>query len=488
LAVEGVLLAIPAVVLGGVLAQGAVTVFRREVADLSQTSLPYWTTFAIDAPVLFFIGGVGLLTSLAASLAPMWQLSRVGRHATIAEIPASGLSSRGSQRTTGAFLVAQFALTVTLLGAAIVLVKSAQTLAAADRAVALDDVWVLQVALSDRQYDEASRRRGFFAELDAQFHATAGIAAGSYASAPPFARSDERLVTLDDDEPPAGGPPPAHVVSVGTRYFDVLGLALIEGRALTDRDLLQQDVVIVNARFAALFSPGRSVLGRRVVLSDPRNPSLPPAPLTIVGVSPTIRQTPMGEATPVVYRPFPVEQARDARVLVRAATDGTPVIHTLRAGIARWDPELALFNVLPLSRISEYSRWAARVVSTLLLLFAAICTLLAAVGLHAMAALGVEQRRREIGVRMALGASAAQIGRACLRDSVAQVTFGLVLGVGGAIGAGAMLSGLLVRARVTEMSVLAPIVGLLVVVTAAAVAVPLRRALAVDPAVSLRHE
>jgi predicted permease len=488
LAVEGVLLAIPAVVLGSVLAQGATVMFRREVADLSQTSLPYWTRFAFDAPVLLFVSSIGLLTSLAASLAPMWQLSRVGRHATVLEVPTTGVSSGGSQRTIGAFLVAQFALTVTLLGAATVLVKSAQTLAAADRAVALDDVLVLQVALSDRRYDGASRRRGFFAALDEQFRHVPGVAAGSYASAPPFARSDERLIIWDDEAPPAGGPPPANVVSVGTRYFEVLGLPLIEGRAFTDRDLLQQDVVIVNARFAALFSPGRSVLGRRVALSDPRNPSAPPRGLTIVGVSPAIRQTPMGEATPVAYRPFPIEEARDARVLVRAPLAGTSISDALRAGIARWDPELALFNVLPLSRLSEYSRWATRVVSTLLLLFASICTLLAAVGLHAMAALGVEHRRREIGVRMALGASPGRIGRACLATSVRQVACGLVLGMAGALAAGAMLSGLLVQARMTDAAVLASIVGVLGLVTAVAVAVPLRRALTVDPALSLRHE
>ncbi len=488
LALEGVLLAVPATGLGFVLAVASVLVFRREVADLSQTSLPYWTTFVFDTPVVVFIGTIGLLMSLAASLAPMWQLTRGGRHAVVMEVPSSGLTSRGTRWTSGAFLVVQFALTVTLLGAATVLVKSAQALADADRAVALDRVWVLQVALSDRRYDDPSRRRAFFTEVDRQLAAESGVESGSYASAPPFARSDERRAILDDEPPSIGEAPPTAVVHVGTRYFDVLGLSVVEGRAFTDRDLSQQDVAIVNTRFAALFSPGRGVVGRRVVLWAPRTPSAPPVPLTIVGVSPTIRQTPMGEATPVVYRPFQVQQARDARILVRTATPDTSFIDRLRMGLGRWDPELALFNVLPLSRISEYSRWATRVVSTLLLAFAAICTLLAAVGLHAMTALGVEQRRREIGVRMALGASTMRVGRTFLAGSMVQVALGAGLGLAGAFGAGALMSGLLVRTRMGDLDVLGLIVALLAIVVAAAVAAPLRRALRVDPIVSLRHE
>jgi hypothetical protein len=401
----------------------------------------------------------------------------------------AGASAPASRWSGGWMLVAQFALTVMLLGATAVLVQSGRTLEQADQVIPLDGLWGLQVSLPESAYGTAEQRRTFFARLDEAFEAGGDVSAGAYATAFPFARDEQRLVAVDRPPDNRADLPAVTVIGIGPRYFEVLGISLLEGRSLTRADLDGGDAVVVNAPFAARFFPQGGAVGRQILLFDPRAASTPAMVMRIAGVSPSVRQVPMGEASPVVYRPFPVDRASDARLLVRSRTGLPSFVEPLRGTLQQWDPDLALFGVQPIQRISEFSRWGIRIVTTLLSAFAVICAVLAGIALFASASFGVERRLTEIGIRMTLGATASQVARAFLGASVIQVAAGTVLGLGGAIAAGAALSGLLVSGvRVAEPALLGSIVALLSALVLLAVAAPLRRALAVDPAVSLRHD
>ena len=160
----------------------------------------------------------------------------------------------------------------------------------------------------------------------------------------------------------------------------------------------------------------------------------------------------------------------------------------LREEVQALDPDVAVYNVQPLERLSELSRWNHRIMGTMLTLFAVIATVLSAMGLYAVTAYGVSQRTAEIGIRMALGAQRSQVVWLFLRRTLLQLGLGVGIGIAGAIGVGHVIRGMLVRTSATDPVTFAGMVVLLVAVAAAACFIPARRATRLDPVAALRYE
>ena len=298
-------------------------------------------------------------------------------------------------------------------------------------------------------------------------------------------------LTIDGRQVAREPPPQVTRVAVGSRYFDTLGLTLTRGRAFADTDgTAGHEVGIVNQRLVSMYFAGDDPLGRRIKLvSDPPTDQDPPW-ITIVGVSPTVRQRNLREPDPdpVVYVPYRMAPASSMVLLVRTPGEPSAMTSTLREEVRALDPDLPLFGIATMDQTLAQRRWFDRVFGTMFATFAIVALVLSAVGLHAMTAYAVTQRTQEIGVRMALGATARQVWWLFVRRSSVQLAIGLTLGMAGAFGVGRLLRTLLAQTAPNDPLTLVVIATVFVVVSLTACYFPARRAASVDPMKSLRNE
>jgi hypothetical protein len=252
-----------------------------------------------------------------------------------------------------------------------------------------------------------------------------------------------------------------------------------------------REVAVVNARLASLLFPSETPLGRRIRITRSGRAAADSGWMTIVGIVPTINQTNplLGRASePVVYVPYRSRLTADAVLLARG-TDTSAVVQQIRTELAALDPDLALYDVQPLDTFLAFFRWPQRVFGTILLVLSAIALVLAAVGLYAIVAYAVVQRRREIGVRVALGAQRRQILFLVLTgSSTIPLIGGLLVGAVGVAAVGQVMAGFLVDTHPRDPATLLVVLGLICFVSLLACVVPARRAAGLDPLVALRCE
>jgi putative ABC transport system permease protein len=213
--------------------------------------------------------------------------------------------------------------------------------------------------------------------------------------------------------------------------------------------------------------------------------------VTIVAVAPTVRQRMQpGDdlPDPVVYIPMRAQAPPFAMLLIRAQRDPASLTSLAREEARGIDPDLPLFGILTMDQQLAQQRWPFRVFGTMFAIFAVIALALSAVGLYAVTAYSVAQRTQEIGVRMALGAQAAQVLWLILRRSLVQMAIGLTIGIAGAAGVGKLLASVLFQTGTRDPALLTLIVSLLVVVSMSACFWPARRATRLDPVNALRND
>lgn len=466
----------------------AFVMLRLITPEFGDLNLPYWTEFTFDFRVLAFLvalcGGTGILFGLA----PAWQLSRVGVSETLKQ---GGRGTAGSRRTrywTSALLVSELALTVILLTSAGLLVRSARNLEAADALIGSAELLTVRLTLSDQRYATAEQRARFYETLQTELASLPAVKSVTVVSALPFSPTGTGRwrVSTNGAEVTTG----RSVASVAAdhRYFETLDLPILRGRAFSAADGgIGDDSVIVNERFVSMYLADQDPLGARIRLSDARAAGQMITGV-VVGVAPSVRQSAAAEPDPVVFMPLRRQPSATAALIVRGSTESASLGAILRDEVRRLDPDLPLYRLMSLENVAQASRWTTRIGSSLLTLFAGIGMLLAALGLYAVTAYGVAQRTHEIGIRQALGATKTQVFWLVLRGTLRPVALGVALGLVGAIAAGTLIRGLLVRTSATDPTTLATIVLLLVLVAVAACLLPARRALRLQPSATLRRD
>jgi predicted permease len=487
LLIETGVLALAAGTLGCAVAFLGVWLFARAVAGIA---FPYYIQWTIDGRVGLFVAAVCLGAALVAGLLPALQASQLAAKRSFKEGESRAISGIGRRRLTTVLLTIEMALTLVLLAGAGLMMRSFLAVYRADSIVDAERVVAMPLSLPAEKYRTAEQRLGAYRRLEQRLDAIPDISSSAFASVVPFSGGPSRQMSPDGPRRlPGESQPIVSYVTIRGRYFDTLGLRLLRGRTLTDRDRLPgSEGAVVSHRLATMFFPDEDPLGRRICLTVPdAAATLPPACATIVGVSPTVRQQYFQDIDPVVYVPAPAD-ASELTLIVGSQSAPDAVAQLIRAEVFALDEEIASNAILPLDQAMTQSRWGHRVFAGILTALAFAGLMLGAIGLYAVTAFAVVQRTQEIGVRMALGAEAGAVVWLFVRRVAPPVGLGIAAGVPGALAIGRLLQRFLIQTSPTDPTILLGIALLLAAVSFAAAFFPARRATGLDPLAALRYE
>jgi putative ABC transport system permease protein len=484
--VESAILAGLAGVAGGGLAYAGVKLW---LAAMPVADWPYWFHFSVDGKVLRYLIEISVASVLLFGLGPAWQASRSNAGRQITHAARTQMGGSGSRGWTNVLLGAQFALTLALLAGAGLLARTLIAVYRADSIVDASNIVLSGVDLPASKYPTPQQRTAWYGELETRISAIPSVEAASVASGAPFYNAPVWSVEFEGRPVEAAVRPATSYVVIGSAYFDTLGLRMIRGRAFENVDgTLGHEAAIVNQLFATRFLAGVDPIGARVRLTDPRAPTAAAPWLTIVGVSPTVRQHYAQEIDAVAYVPYRSDPVSGMTLLTRARSDAASLAPAMREQLRQLDRDLPLLDIRPLTWLISGTQFANRVAATLFGLAGVLGLFLAALGLYAITSYAIRQRTQEIGIRIALGAESRHVVWLFVRRVLTPLAVGTVLGLIGAFGVGQVVRSMLIGTSPQDPLTLVAVAIILIAVAMIAAVGPARRATRIDPAAALRSE
>jgi putative ABC transport system permease protein len=484
---ESVLLSLAGGATGLLLAYWGIGALVAALPENQLNALPFLRSLHIDAGILAFSFFLSLLTGIVFGLAPALQSSRLDLNEVLKE---GGRTTAGGSghRLRGALVMTEIALAVVLLVGAGLMMRSLLRLLQSNVGFNPERLLTMTVVLPAAKYTEVNRQIEFFDQLKQRVQSLPGVkGAGSVNILPLQAGNTTRFNIEGDPVPPQGQETEANIRVVDETYFQTLGVPLIAGRMFDERDNADSPVVVMIGKNVAdrLFA-GRDPVGRRLVYAGVQAP-----PMQIVGVVGDVKIGGLDDALrPILYYPFRQNAAPATSLVVRTTGDPNALAATIRSETRNLEPEVALFNVRAMEQLISDSPAAfmRRFPALLISIFAGIALLLASVGIYGVVSYSVSQQTHYIGVRMALGAQAADILKMVLRQGLTLVLAGMALGIIGALGLTRLLRSLLFEVQTTDTATFAFVISTLFLVALFACYIPARRATKVDPLVALRYE
>jgi len=508
LLVESVLLSLTGGILGLGLSSFAVHYF--DLATLSER--PYWIAFDMDYVAYLYFAAISVLSGVFFGVLPALRASRVDLASELKEgtrnmIAAAG-GGRGGGRVTGTLVVLQFALTVVLLCAAGLMIRSffkAQTI---NPFVPESEISIARVTLPDSQdtpYAGKPERIRFFEDLERRLAAIPGVSQAAIAESLPGGGSGHDPVEIEGQPSTASANGSAanstiraSTLVISPNYLSLIGASMQEGRGFTAQDGDPgRESAIATRQFVNRFFPNQQAIGKRfrMVVNGK------PGPWNeIVGITSDIMQNPQrteGEDHPLVYFPYRQFGWRGMALLVRASNATSPAAAAsvaanlatpVKAVVQQMDQDLPVFDSSLLKTALERQRWHLGVFGSLFLSFAIIGLLIASVGIYAVGAQAAASRTREIGIRMALGAGTRDILATMLSRGLTYLGVGLTLGLGGALGVTGLMKGLLMQVSPHDPLVIGTVVAVLAGLGFFACWLPAHRAASLHPVEALRDE
>jgi len=383
-------------------------------------------------------------------------------------------------------VIAEMALSLVLLTSAGLLARSLVRLQQVSPGFRTERAVALQLLLPQTRYGTAVEQRTFARKLRDELRTLPGVSAVAITTTLPLSGSDIGMGYVVEDHPiPASERTPTSFFGVGPDYFSTLGIGLVEGRGFTERDSADASgVLVINRAIAQKFWPHESPIGKRITIGYNRS-----GPREVVGVVENVKQHQLADAAlPQIYAPFDQTPWPFVTAVVRTAAAPESAFGSMRAALARVDPLLGAGELKTLDSYVARSIATPRFTTYIVGAFATIALLLAGFGLFSVMAYSVAQRRREIGIRVALGAQPGDIRTLVLGQAARLGALGLVIGVGGALAATRVIGSLLFGVTAHDPATFAGVSSALVLVMLAAAYIPARRAMRVDPIVSLRTE
>lgn len=451
------------------------------------TQPPFWIDIQIDAIAIAFVAGIAVLSAVIAGIVPALQATGTRVHEVLKD-ESRGSSSLRLGRLSRGLVVAEIALSVGLLVAAGLMIKSVANLRNIDFGFALEDVFTARLGLFETDYpDDASRVR-FSEALFRRLESVPGARSVALTSSLPGMGSGRARFAVEGQAYAAEADyPMMRRIVASPNLFATFGVSLLEGRDFRWSDNeAAMPVAIVNQPFARKFFPGESPLGRRVRIGTADTD----APwLTIVGVAPDLHMGGVDNEDPEgLYVPLPQDPLRFMSIAVRAEGNPMALAPVVRDEVATIDRDLPIYWVWTMADAIARGTWFYRVFGTIFVIFGAVALFLASVGLYSVTAFSVSRRTQEVGIRMALGAKGSDVLKLVFRQGAVQLALGLGIGLALAAALSRGLEVVLFRTEPWDPTIFLAIVLVLVLTSVAASIVPARRATRIDPMVALRYE
>jgi macrolide transport system ATP-binding/permease protein len=469
--------------MGGV-AGVAIAAWTSRMLGALLPPLPYpvLISASVNPRVLVFSALVVVIATVVFGLAPALQGSRASLQDTLRVAGSVGTNLRRT-RLRRVLVAGQIALATVLLVCAGLFVRTLARAGAADAGFTERNAVLVSLDLSSIGYN-ADKGRAFYTSTLAAIEALPEVKSATVTTQVPLSigGSSDTSPVIDGYTPQPNEEVVVYYSEVGPKYFETFGIPIVDGRAIEARDRDGEAMtVVINQTMARRYWPGRSAVGGRLRTGDDWR--------TVVGVAKDGKYQGLSEPPrSVMY--FPIAQIYRSGSTLVVATRGSAgaAIASVRRAIAGVTPELALYDVRTMDEHLQMSVTVPRLGAILLGVFGGLALVLAAIGLYGVVAFAVSQRRREIGVRMALGASRASILRQVIGEAAWTSGIGLVAGLGLALAASPALSSLMVNMSSTDAATYVATVVVLLSVTLVASWLPARRAANVDPVEALRIE
>jgi len=485
---EGFLLALA----GGLLGLAACRWALDALLSLPANPLPAGVPVSISWSVLCYCALASVLTALGVSLIPAFRMSRQKLQADLAEAAAS---SRRRARHGNRLITIEVALSVVLVIGAGMLVRSLRALTDLDFGFRPENILTMRVSVPPGRYPDVPRLHAFYDRLIERLSALPGVEAVGLNNLLPIQMSytnmDFTVEGWPDRRP--GHEPFAEHRTVNADFFRAMGIPIVSGRAFTRAEnRAGSGVMVISKRAAETFWPGQDPVGRRIAYWPQTRPN-PDRWLTVIGVAGDIKSAGRLGQPPqaILYAPyrdfdFPIQSVS---LIVRTTATPTSSARAVRDAVRELDPDLALYWVSTMEEVIAQSTAGTRFLAVLLAAFSGLAVLLAIIGVYGVMSYVVGQRHREIGVRMAMGASRREVLRFVLGHGMRRALVGIGIGIFASISLrlGIMRPFLFGIGSIDVASQ----VGAAAVILAAALAasaLPAYRASRVDPIEALRHE
>ncbi len=465
------------------------------VPMLGLDEIPRGHEIRMDAVVAATALGLTLLVGLLIGLIPVIRLGRMNVNATLRDEGRSGTASRGTNLLRRGLATAQIGLACVLLVSAGLLVASFERVLGIDPGFSSEGVITAEVSFPATSYTDGPTVTAITSRVLEAARSIAGVEVAGVTSTIPFGGnySDSVIFAEGYVMKPGESVISPSQVSASDGYFDTMKTPLVSGRFFTSGDTADSPLVaIVDERLAARFWPGQDPVGRRlyrpVSMEDLTAITDQTRFINVVGVVREVQHRELAAATePVGTYYFPWAQSPDRTLFLAMRTTVTPesVVNSLRTKIAAIDPEVPVFGVRTMVERMDESLVGRRVPMLLAIAFAGVALFLSAVGVYGVLSYQVSQRRREIGIRMALGSTTREVFTLVLRDGLTIAAAGLVFGLVGTYFVGQTMQSLLFDVAPMDPLVVGLVAALLTMVAIAATLIPARRASRVSPLTAL---
>ena len=457
----------------------------RALSNLLPASISRIGGFGLDLRVLAFTAGIGVAVTLICGVAPAWQGARTAHSGAIAETARTS-PSRRARRVHHGLVVTELALALLLVASAGLLINSFAHLAGTDVGFRRDGIVRMKVALPLLKYPSGRPRIQYYQNLLGRIRALPSVrGAGTINRFPLHDGNVTTAIAVEGAAPNADGTTPAADIRMADAdYFKLMGIAVVAGRGFESSDTVDSastPVVILNESAARKLFPSTTPIGQRVTLGGP-------GPwITVIGVvrdvhDASIRAAPRAQ----VFMSTTQAAPSTTSLVVRFEGPVGPLVTEIRRIVSSIDKSVPMFDVETIGDVLDRASMADRFTMTLLSAFAVLALLLAAVGTYGVVAAGVAERRREIGVRMALGARAQDVLAMVLREGAWLFAMALPIALAGVWATTRAISSLLFGVAPTDVPTVAVATLALAAATGVACYVPARRAARVDPTTAIR--
>ncbi len=462
----------------------------RLLTTLAATSFPRVVEAHMDLRVLAFTLLVSLATGILFGLAPAFS-SRHVTHDALKEGGRGGTAGAGSQRLRGALVVAEVALSLTLLVGAGLLIRSFLRLQDVDTGFRPEGVLTMRISLPEEKYPKIEQTRVFYRELLDRIRRLPGVDAAGGATGLPLSPTGWSGTTTVDSQAvqPSDTTPEADQRPVFPGYFEALGIPLVSGRYFDQRDTEKAaPVAIIDETMAKTYWPKEDPIGKRLKQGGRQSPE---PWRTIVGVVRHVRYRTLESPSRVEFY-WPYDQTSfglgSMSLAIHTSSDPRSLAGVVQRQVQALDPDQPVYRIRTMSELMSESMARRRLSMFLLAIFAAVALALAAVGIYGIMSYSVAQRAHEVGIRMALGARSFDVVRMVLGQSLGLTLAGIFAGLLGSLALTNLLSSLLFNVKATDAATFFLVALILALVGLVASFVPAYRATTVDPVDALRQE